>query len=1497
MAPSNGTSDMDQTRVLSLLRQARTRIQELEQAADEPIAVIGFSGRFPGANDKDELWDLLKSGRSGLRDVTAADLDAAGVAEQFASDQNYIRVWGGFDQADGFDAGFFGYSPREAELLDPQQRAFLECAWSAFEDAGYGDPSASGAVGVYAGAALNGYLANIARGAHPVDPFHVAMGNLNGMVAARTSFHLDLKGPSIGVQTTCSTGLVAVHSAIRGLQKGDCDMALAGAAAINQARPAGYMYQSEGIASPDGICRPFDAQAQGTIFTNGVGALVLKRLSQAQADGDTIHGVILGAAVNNDGADKMSLTAPSVSGQEAVLKAALKDAGVDAQSIDYIEAHGTATALGDPIEIKALARVYSTARKTAISSVKGNLGHLDAAAGMAGLFRVLLSLRHGYLTPTANFAAPNPSCGFENTPFEVLETGQAWPRWQDRPRRAAISAFGIGGTNAHMILQEAPAEEPAGGATGPQLLPLSAQTPAALGELRQRLAGFVDRETPDAGNLAYTLQTGRKPLAHREVMVSDDPLRTALSTGGETGTPMAGTPDVVFVFPGQGTQHAGMARALYEREPVFKAAVDQCLGMLPQTLNLRALLLDAACPDADALNQTAVTQPALFVVEYALAKLWLARGVQPMALLGHSIGEYVAATIAGVFTLEDALKVVCARGRLMQDCAPGAMMSVMMSQAEATSALPDGVEIAAVNAPRSIVLAGPRDTVHSLAQRYDRSAIGCRVLKTSHAFHTAMMDPAAKAFVEVVAGVRLNPPQIDILSNVSGDWMTPEQATDPQYWADQLRQPVQYGASVAHVMTLANPLLLEVGPGSALTRLARQQLSDTARVLASLPDEEADDAALKAMGSLWIAGVDVDWSALHDAPRRRISLPSYPFQRESYWIAPVAKPDSELTAPGDDVPGWFNQITWSRAPKTGLQTVAGKILVLGGADILCDAPEGVDIIRAHEGAHFEGTGSVFQLNPAATVDFRALFADLEARGWVPDHIINGFGLDAQSQGCQPGLLFESTIALAQALLPTELRPQVTLLGLGMQQVSGAETLSPGNAMALGLVPVLPQELAGLRCRALDVLRSDMRGLNNLLLEDWGTDTRIAALRNGFLWTQGTKMTPLESTADMPLKPSSTYLITGDMLQGLGAIYAKEIAQNAGVKLVLIGTDLPTWDKWDTVIATHPADDPARALIQTLRGLGEAGRDYMVFSGDQNDAAWMSDCLDAAETKLGPIAGVFHTAAMGDTFYCPLEEANADNNRQLFQSKLSGLVALSQALDGRQPEFCLLQSSLSVRVGGPGLAGYAAANCFLNAFAEVENATNTTRWQAVEWDVCETPSLGQIEREMLDANLIRPDQLWTATQAILAHPELSHAIVTPANLHARTAAARHLHTKPPEPTEQKRARALSTPFVSPSDAYEKAVAEAMGELLGISQVGARDNFFELGGHSLLAIQIITRLRKEFDVELPIRALLYETPTVEGIAAVIRASCEKAEIETDLLASMLDQIEDQPTEPAN
>lgn len=874
----------------------------------DAIAIIGMAGRFPGARNLDEFWKNLKTGVESISFFSDDEIEASGLDADLLKDPRLVRAAGVLDDVDLFAASFFGFSPREAEITDPQQRLFLECAWEALENAGYDAEKYQGLIGVYAGTSMNTYLLNLYSNAELVNsigPLQIGMANDKDFLSTRVSYKLNLKGPSLTVQTACSTSLVAVHIAAQSLLDGQCDMALAGGVSVTLPQKTGYLYQEGGIHSPDGHCRAFDANGGGFVKGNGVGVVILKRLEDALDDRDNIYAIIRGSAINNDGSMKVGYTAPSELGQAEVIASAIAIAGVGPETIGYIEAHGTATPIGDPIEIAALNRVFDSngdvKLRCAIGSVKTNIGHLDAAAGVASLIKTVLALQHKSLPPSLNFAEPNPRIDFAERFF----VNDKLTDWNASPRRAGVSSFGIGGTNAHVVLEEAPVVEPAPAVKPSHLLVLSAKTETALETATDNLTRFLtEHERVNLADVAYTLQLGRKEFAYRRAVTCRDAAE-AVSALERLDPRLVATalredsePAVVFMFSGQGTQYVNMGRELYQLEPVFREHFDLCCAAFEPYLglDLRAVIYPRGEETAEIaaaseqLKQTYITQPALFAIEYALAKMWMSWGIRPSALFGHSIGEFVAACLAGVFTVEEVTRIVAARGRLMQQMPPGSMLTVPLAEAELRRLLVGkDLSLAVVNGPANCVVAGASEAVEEFERELSDRFVTCRTLETSHAFHSAMMEPVVEPFIAEVRRAKLQPPNTPLISNVTGDWVVDE-VTDPAYWGQHLREAVKFSQG-ASVLLRGAYAFLEVGPGQSLSTLIRRQTGySTQTVVASSlrhAQENGSDVAhyQKSLGQLWASGVSVNWAALYAGEQRgRVALPSYPFERERYWI-------------------------------------------------------------------------------------------------------------------------------------------------------------------------------------------------------------------------------------------------------------------------------------------------------------------------------------------------------------------------------------------------------------------------------------------------------------------------------------------------------------------------------------------------------------------------------------------------------------------------------------
>ena len=898
----------------------------------EGVAIIGMAGRFPKAKNIDEYWQNLFNGVDCITFYNDEELIAAGIEPEVLKNPNYVKAKGEVDNVDMFDASFFGINPREAEVTDPQHRMLLECAWEAMEHACYDSGKYDGLIGVFGGKSMDYYLLlnvyPLIRKEISAGSLQAAIGNDKDSLTTTIAYRLNLKGPAVTIQTSSSTSLTAVCFACQTLLNYQCDMALAGGITAGPPIKSGYLYQEGNIWAPDGHCRAFDAKAKGFVPGSGMGMVVLKRLEDALADNDTIWAVIKGFAVNNDGCTKVSYSAPSVDAQAEVVAQALAVADVHPESIQYIETHGTGTNMGDPIEMTALTQAFSsqTDKKQycAIGSAKTNIGHLDTAAGVAGLIKTAMALKYRHIPASLHFEKPNPKIDFDNSPFYVNTALKPWPENIDGlPRRAGVTSLGMGGTNAHVIMEEAPGIKPSGTSREWQLILLSAKTAPALDTKTKDLSRFLEMQKGNKENVAladavYTLQVGRKDFNYRRFSLCQnlDDAATSLEklTPGRVADAVCEVIDrpVVFMFSGQGAQYVNMAKELYEKEPIFKEHMDKCADILKPLLNID--LRDFLFPDSEEgveenaikLQQTSITQPVLFIIEYSLAQLWLEWGINPVGMIGHSIGEYTAACISGCMSLEDALKIVITRGHLMNSLERGAMLSVGMNETEITGILKEfagELSIAAVNSPKHVVVSGRSETIEKLAQQLSARNIFCKQLHTSHAFHSPMMEPIISEFAAAVSKIKLNPPNIPFISGVTGGWISDEEACDPNYWAQQLRKPVRFSEGIQEILKEPSRLLLEVGPGSTLCLLAKEHVDQKngAAIFSSLrhfKQTESDLAfILKTLGNLWLSGVVINWENYYrDEKRYRIPLPTYPFTRKRYWLEAIKEktPDNAL---------------------------------------------------------------------------------------------------------------------------------------------------------------------------------------------------------------------------------------------------------------------------------------------------------------------------------------------------------------------------------------------------------------------------------------------------------------------------------------------------------------------------------------------------------------------------------------------------------------------------
>jgi len=1345
-----------------------------EQDTFGKIAVVGMSARYPGSKNLERFWKNLAEGVESIDFFSDEELLASGVTQEEIDSPNYVKARGVYEGTFLFDAPFFGYTPREAAIIDPQQRVFLECCWEALEHAGYNPLTFPGRIGLFGGTGTSEYMIGLVNDEDAMlsaGQMAVLTSNEKDYLATRVGYKLNLRGPCVTVQSACSTSLVGVVLGCQNLLHHQSDMVLVGGVSISTQERSGYFYIEGGIMSPDGHCRSFDASSKGTIFSCGSGVVVLKRLEDALADRDTIHAVILGTGMNNDGAAKVGYTAPGTDGQVAVCLEALTNAGVHPETVTYIECHGTATALGDPIEVGALRKAFRafTQEKQfcAIGSVKTNVGHTDAAAGVCGLTKTILSLEKKLIPPSLHFKKPNPEIDFDDSPFFVNTELREWKNGSG-PRRAGISSFGVGGTNAHVIVEEAP-EVPATVSSRPyQLLVWSARTKEALDALTLRLGDAlrIDSEATLA-DIAHTLQVGRKFLAQRRALVcktlpdARQALERADNPAFITDAAPAEPPKVAFLFPGQGSQYVNMGRELYEREPLFRSEVDRCCDLLRASLDLdlRSLLFpeaDHAEQATEQLTQTRFTQPALFVIEYGLAKLLMTYGIQPDGMVGHSIGEYVAACLAGVFGLEDALALVSERGRLMQQMAPGSMLGVLLSEPETRALLETAahLSIAAVNAPSTCVVSGPTPEVDRFEKMLEERGVPCRRLHTSHAFHSEMMEPILDPFRAAVRRVKLNEPSLPYLSNLTGSWITAQQATDPDYWVKHLRNAVRFSDGMSQLLAAPNRLLLEIGPGRVLSSLAAQHPAKTVEqaALSTLPHPKGD--AMPAMeffwstlGRLWAKGCLLNWDAMRgeDLPRR-VPLPTYPFEHQEYKInlssaAPGSRPSkARAFLKKTDIADWFYFPGWKRstllhktpdAPsgswllfqdECGLGAQIGQRLTSDGHDVVLVSPG--DSYRRHDAQHYS-------IRIGVQEDYVSLLTELRAAEKEPRQIVHLWGVtpaEAEKDELEvfPEYLdrcFYSMIFLAQGLSSqySTIPVRIHAVTNNVYDVTGESIPHPSKATVTGPCKTIPKEYLNIKSRAIDVQLPQDPGQRDSLVEsllaefDSGAKDGVVAYRGGHRWIQTFEPTRVEVAENVypKLREGGVYLITG----GLGAVgltLSEEMARAVKPKLLLLSrSKMPERDYWEGWLKAHAQSNRISRKIRSLLKIEELGAEVVLINADVLDLDQMREVVSSAQARFGAIHGVIHAAGTAGAGI--IEVKTREIADRVLAPKIKGTLVLEQVFKHIDLDFFALCSSQTALIGYGGQVDYGSANAFMDAFAYSRKKPGDDSLISLNWD--------------------------------------------------------------------------------------------------------------------------------------------------------------------------------------
>ncbi|MBB0244168.1 KR domain-containing protein [Streptomyces alkaliphilus] len=1559
---------------------------------DRRIAVVGMAGRFPGAGDVGTFWQNLLGGVETITFFTPEELIEAGVDPELAHDPEYVRARPVLEDIAGFDAGFFGMSPRMAALADPQQRLFLEVCWEALEHAGCADESYRERVGVYGGSNLSTYLLGMVPqlgSGMDVSPYELIMTNDKDALTTTVSYLFDLRGPSVPVQTFCSTSLVAVHTAVRSLRAGECEVALAGGVSIGVPDRRGHRRQPGGMDSHDGHVHSFDADATGTMFGDGATVVVLKRLSDALRDGDTVHAVIRGSALNNDGALKAGYTAPSVVGQAAAVRDALVDAGVTASDIGYVEAHGSATELGDPIEVAALTRAYGAGDGPGtipIGAVKTNVGHLNHAAGTAGLIKTALTVRDGVIPASLNYTRPNPQIDFAAGPFYVNTTASGWSGEEGRPRIAGVNSLGMGGTNVHVVVEEPPAQPE----RGPEnrrhhVVAVSARTEQAAEESVRNLATFLDEGTPHRiSDIAHTLHVGRKTFEHRRAaVVTGTAHAAAVLSGTDDRAAVAGRVEtasgrpVALLLAGVGEQYPGMVGDLHRHEPVFRAELDAVLELLapwlPETdltdlltgdrprgggdMDLAALLGRATGDDdprTAELERTEVVQPLMFAVDYALARTLIAWGVRPALILGYSLGEYAAACLAGVLSPADAVALVVHRARLISGAESGGMAAVPLGADELRGRYrldARGLDIAAVNGPAAVVVAGPQDALDGLIAVLERDGVPARALRTTHAFHSRMLEPLAEQLTSWVAeNITLNPPSLPYLSNVTGDLADAALVRDPAYWAAHMCRTVRFAEGAQRLLEDQEPVIVEIGPGPSLGAMVRGAGCPPERwplITATLPAQSdprpSDEVLTECVSRLWLTGVELDWAAYHGrgaataelhrgAPPRRVPLPTYPFQRQRYWIepTPLFTGGAPATTAGNTPPEgpasfedldrvprlpeeeWLWQPVWRQTavpapapaqPAHWLVYSAGRAAERILAALRAAAGPEVRVSAARPGTGFtvggDGEHLDYTLRPGDHADARAMLRDLRGRGPEPERVVHLWTLDAPGDGADPTdatveLGLHTLVALAHAAGDLGLEGwSLDLVTSGAHPVLDGVEARPEAATLVGPALVVPLEYPGVTTRLLDVAPATPAAVVVEELRRPRTDATVA-LRGTRRWVAGYEALPgrdAEEAARTVLREEGVYLITGG-LGGIGLAMAERLAASCRARLVLLGRrGLPPRERWEAVASgAEHAEESMRERVVRVLDLVRLGAEVEVVEGDVSVNADVRRAVETARERFGALHGVLHAAGVPGTGLMQFKQP-ADSDLVL-APKVGGARAIAEALriDGEDEvelDFLALFSSItSATGGGPGQVDYCAANAYLDGFAArlaaggrraVSVAWGEWTWNAWDFGLAgyddQLQSFFRSHRETFGIGF---DEGWRSLLRALSAGE-PRVVVSTQDLPTMVRYAAGFTVEAVlDPTEGGQGGGrhprpeLLTPYREPSGPAESSIAEVWRDQLKLERVGVRDNFFELGGNSLLGIALLAKLRKVFPgAELPPH-VLYEAPTVEALAKLLDGS---------------------------
>ena len=1511
----------------------------------DDIAIIGMACRFPDATTPEEYWNNLCAGKESIREFTNEELVRHGTPNELFTHRNLVKYGVLLDDLEMFDAMFFGFTPKEAQIMDPQQRLLMECVNDAFENGGYGHYGSSGDIGVFVGVSDSRYLyENILSNLSLINEIglmNIQIGNGKDFSATRISHKFNLTGPSVNVNTACSTSLVAVNQACMSLIDGSSDMAVAGAASISLLRPTGYIAEEGGIMSSDGHCRPFDSSSQGTRVGSGAGVVLLKRLADAIADNDPIQAVIKGSAVNNDGADKVGFTAPSVRGQAQVIQSALSKAKVDPSSIEFIETHGTGTNLGDLIEIRALNYSYGNNgldKNCALGFVKANLGHLDSAAGMAGLIKTVQMLKYRTLPPNINYTEPNPELDLDNSPFYINKNKTDWNTKQNK-RRAGVSSFGIGGTNAHLILEEAPVFVPSVCHGNNYLIILSAKSEKALSARSNDLLGHIEKnKNLSVADIAYTLGKGRSQYEYRYFCLAKNlvELKKELQSVDVTNSINDFVENnrevqIVFMFPGQGSQYINMGREIFLSEPVFRNNLEKCAKIIEEKLGVD--ICDIIYPQVDSItqenriNETSITQPLLFAFEFAMVELWISWGVCPTVMIGHSLGEYVAACISGVFSLEDALNLVMVRGELMQSVDKGVMLSISLSQHELMPLLDEfDCDLAAVNTATSCVASGSELCIEKLKTKLDIQNVTYIPLKTSHAFHSGMMEPILEEFLSFISTIKLNKPSLPFFSNVSGKIITAKEATDPCYWSRHLRETVQFSKCVEQFSLDGEFICLEVGPGRTLSSFVRSNVkSKSTTILHSIMHETGkstdNQLLLNNLGQLWCSGVHINWDKFYSKESgKRLSLPCYSYDKKHFWVEPGENLASaafiRAEKSNNDVNEFFYEPVW----KTGSHT-KNKNTHIKENECLLKSNEccllfvdsfhviehlgsklrlnGHNVIYIYKGKRFiQESESIYHINPAKSQDYSSLFEAVKEGGKQPRLILHGWNISGVQQKeweYSDNLLnlnLYSLLYLCQTLDSYNFSQniEIKIFSSNQQFFDTGDIVHPEKSTLTGVCQVIHQEYPNIECQCIDIPEQDKDIDDNLLTLLFAeaiaeTKERVICFRENQRWFQSFEKITLPTLSDREsiLKDRGVYLITGG-LGGIGFSIAEFLAESVQAKLILVGrSSFPKRQEWDSWLSENEDDNKISKKLLKIRELENLGAEVLLCQTNISVETDVQLLLNTVHKKFGSIDGCIHSAGIAGGGLISLKTMK--DMGKVIEPKIQGTALLSKKLMSEGLDFFLNCSSLTSIIGGVGQYDYCAANAFQDAFSFTKLAQKT-KYISINWDAWAETGMA------FDTNV--PKRLQK-----LKEQHLSNAITIEEGKDIFNRAVNSSHTQlivskedfislvevEQTKTEHENVELsdidempnnnrpmIKTDYVAPRYQIEFDLAKLWNSLLGIDKIGINDHFMDLGGDSLLLSRLVVRINEKWGIHFPLK-LAFEKATISQLALLLSSHFSK------------------------